>query len=66
MKYAELKQKTLSELYDLYGNLKKEQLNLRLTRENSENKDTSRQKKIRRDVARIQTLLNETKKKAQA
>lgn len=66
MKYAELKQKTVSELYDLYSNLKREQLNLRLTRENSENKDTSRQKKIRRDVARIQTLLNETKKKAQA
>ncbi len=61
MKFSELEQKTLSELYDLYGNLKKEQLNLRLM---AENKDTSRVRKIRRDVARIETCLNKMKKKA--
>ena len=61
MKFSELEQKTLSELYDLYSNLKKEQLNLRLM---AENKDTSRVRKIRRDVARIETCLNKMKKKA--
>ena len=61
MKFSEMEQKTLSELYDLYGNLKKEQLNLRLM---AENKDTSRVRKIRRDVARIETCLNKMKKKA--
>ena len=61
MKFSELEQKTLSELYDLYGNLKKEQLNLRLM---AENKDTSRVRKIRRNVARIETCLNIIKKKA--
>jgi ribosomal protein L29 len=61
MKFSELEQKTLSELYDLYSNLKKEQLNLRLM---AENKDTSRVRKIRRDVARIETCLNKLKKKA--
>ena len=61
MKFSELEQKTLSELYDLYGNLKKEQLNLRLM---TENNDTSRMRKIRRDVARIETRLNTLKKKA--
>lgn len=61
MNFSELQQKTLSELYDLYSNLKKEQLNLRLM---AENKDTSRVRKIRRDVARIETCLNIIKKKA--
>lgn len=61
MKFSEMEQKTLSELYDLYSNLKKEQLNLRLM---AENKDTSRVRKIRRDVARIETCLNKMKKKA--
>ncbi|HCU06786.1 MAG TPA: 50S ribosomal protein L29 [Holosporales bacterium] len=61
MKFSELEQKTLSELYDLYSNLKKEQLNLRLM---AETKDTSRVRKIRRDVARIETCLNKLKKKA--
>jgi len=61
MNFSELQQKTLSELYDLYSNLKKEQLNLRLM---AENKDTSRVRKIRRDVARIETCLNKMKKKA--
>lgn len=61
MKFSELEQKTLSELYDLYSNLKKEQLNLRLM---AENKDTSRVRKIRRDVARIETCLKKMKKKA--
>lgn len=58
MKFSELKEKTMSELYDLYSNLKKEQLNLRLM---SEKKDPSRNRKIRRDVARIETRLNEMK-----
>ncbi|PIZ33940.1 MAG: 50S ribosomal protein L29 [Alphaproteobacteria bacterium CG_4_10_14_0_8_um_filter_37_21] len=61
MNFSELQQKTLSELYDLYSNLKKEQLNLRLM---AENKDTSRVRKIRRNVARIETCLNIIKKKA--
>jgi large subunit ribosomal protein L29 len=62
MKYSELNQKTISELYDLYGNLKKEQLNLRLQRAAQGLQKTARIRQIRRDVARIETKLTALKK----
>ena len=62
MKYSEIDQKTVTELYDLYGNLKKEQLNLRLRRVTEGLKNTSRIRQIRRDVARIETKLTALKK----
>lgn len=62
MKYSELGQKTVPEMYDLYGNLKKEQLNLRLQSATSGFSNTARFKQIRRDVARIKTKLTALKK----
>ncbi len=62
MKFSELNEKNLSELYDLYGNLKKEQLNLRLQRATEGVKNTARFRRIRRDVARIETKLNAIRK----
>lgn len=64
MKFSEVDQKTVSELYDLYGNLKKEQLHLRLQRATVGFSNTSRFKQIRKDIARINTKLAALKKKA--
>lgn len=62
MKKTDFKQKSLSELYDLCGNLKKEQLNLRIQKATEGVKNTARTKQIRRDVARIKTQLAALKK----
>lgn len=61
MKYSELDQKNVSEMYDLYGNLKKEQLNLRLQGAIAGFKNTARLKQIRKDVARIKTKITALK-----
>jgi large subunit ribosomal protein L29 len=62
MKKTVLTQKSSAELYDLCGNLKKEQLNLRIQRATEGLKNTARIRQIRRDVARIKTQLAVLKK----
>ena len=62
MKKTDFKQKSLSELYDLYGNLKKEQLNLRVQKSTEGLKNSARVRVIRRDIARIKTQLAVMKK----
>lgn len=62
MKKTDFTQKKSSELYDLCGNLKKEQLNLRIQRATEGLKNTARIRQIRRDVARIKTQLAVLKK----
>jgi len=56
---AELRAKSATELKDELVELRKEEFNLRMQRGTGQLSDTSRFKKIRRDVARIKTILNE-------
>ncbi len=59
MKISELRGKTVDQLKELLVNLKKEAFNLRFQRTTGELENTSRVRQVRRDVARVKTLLNE-------
>lgn len=59
MKAAETRQKTDDELKDMLASLKKEQLNLRFQQASGQLENTARRKTVRRDIARILTVLNE-------
>ncbi len=61
MKYSELKQKSNEELVKQLDLNKKELMNLRFQKQLGELTDTSRLKKVKRDVARIKTLFNDSK-----
>jgi large subunit ribosomal protein L29 len=61
----DLRLKTPDQLRDDLTKLKKEQFNLRFQKATGQLEKTSRVRQIRRDVARIETILNE-KSKAQA
>jgi len=56
---AELRAKSATELKDELVELRKEEFGLRMKRGTGTLSDTSRFKKIRKDVARIKTILNE-------
>ena len=64
MKAQELSGKTPEQLKDMVASLKKEQFNLRFQVASGELQNTSRFREVRRDIARIRTALNQTKKKA--
>lgn len=59
---TELRAKSATELKDELVDLRKEEFNLRMQRGTGQLSNTSRFKKIRRDVARIKTILNEQSK----
>lgn len=59
MKYQEVSNKSVSELYDSLYNLKKELLNLRIQRSTGSVPNTAQIRKNRRDVARIKTHLTQ-------
>ncbi len=59
MKASELRQKTKEELNTMLGELSREQFNLRMQKGTGQLAKPDQMKKVRRDVARIQTLLNE-------
>jgi len=61
MKYDDINKKTISELYEMYGNLKKEQLNLRIQRSQQVLKNSAQMRHVRRDIARIRTKLTALK-----
>lgn len=61
MKYSELTSKTPSELNTLYNELKKETFNLRVQKKFNQLTNTARMRVCRRDVARINTRMNELK-----
>ena len=63
---TELRAKSATELKDELVDLRKEEFSLRMKRGTGSLADTSRFKKIRRDVARIKTILNEQAKSAAA
>jgi large subunit ribosomal protein L29 len=64
MDAKELRDKTPDELRDQLVALKKEAFNLRFQQATSQLENTARMRGVRRDVARVKTILNE--KAAQA
>ncbi len=64
MQASELRDKTPDELRDQLGALKKEAFNLRFQAATNQLENTARMRIVRRDVARVKTILNE--KAAQA
>lgn len=66
MKAAEIRAKKADELKDQLIALKKEQMNLRFQQVSGELQNTARFEQVRRDIARIQTVLNEQKNGAEA
>ncbi len=59
MKTSDLRPKTLDELKTQLADLKKEQFNLRFQKSSGQLENTARVRQVRRDIARIQTLLGE-------
>lgn len=57
MKAEDLRQKTDDELNDQLLDLKKEQFNLRFQSASGQLENTARVREVRRDIARIKTLL---------
>ncbi|RVV97131.1 50S ribosomal protein L29 [Mesobaculum littorinae] len=55
----ELRNKTPDELRDQLVSLKKEAFNLRFQQATSQLENTARMRTVRRDVARVKTILNE-------
>ena len=58
-KASDLRAKSKDELREELANLKKEQFNLRFQRAAGQLENTARVREIRRDVARIKTILGE-------
>ncbi|MFQ6016901.1 MAG: 50S ribosomal protein L29 [Kiloniellaceae bacterium] len=57
MKAADLRTRTADELKDTLTGLKKEQFNLRFQKASGQLENTARQRQVRRDIARIKTVL---------
>ncbi|MCA3441507.1 MAG: 50S ribosomal protein L29 [Rhodobacter sp.] len=66
MKADELKTKTPDQLRDSLVALKKEAFNLRFQQATGQLENTSRMRAVRRDVARIKTVLNQKAAEAAA
>ena len=58
MKTSEIKKLSITQLKKELNSFKKEQFNLRFQKINSQVKNTSRQKIVRRSIAKIKTFLN--------
>jgi large subunit ribosomal protein L29 len=65
-KADDVRAKSADELGTQLLNLKKEQFNLRFQRANGQAENTGRIRVLRRDIARIQTVLTEQQRAAQA
>jgi large subunit ribosomal protein L29 len=59
MNAAELREKTPDELRSQLESLKKEAFNLRFQQATGQLENTARMKVVRRDAARVKTILNE-------
>jgi large subunit ribosomal protein L29 len=64
MKIQDLRTKTPDQLRTELTALKKEAFNLRFRKAGGQLENTARVRQVRRDIARIQTLLNETARAA--
>ena len=63
-KADDFRAKSADELADQLAKLKKEQFNLRFQRANGQLEKTNRIRVVRKDIARIQTILMEQRRKA--
>jgi large subunit ribosomal protein L29 len=61
----DLRGQSRDELADSLTKLKKEQFNLRFQRANGQLENTSRVRTVRREIARIETVMGEQRRKAQ-
>ncbi|HNW82835.1 MAG TPA: 50S ribosomal protein L29 [bacterium] len=61
MKISELREKTVAELNDKLMSFKEEQFNLRMQKSMGQLEKSSRILEIKRDIARIKTLITEKK-----
>ncbi|MGB9797543.1 MAG: 50S ribosomal protein L29 [bacterium] len=59
MKAAELREKTNEELLQLYTEMKQELFNLRIQRETKQLANPKRMRMVRKEIARILTILRE-------
>ena len=59
MKAADVRNKTADELQTQLGNLHKEAFNLRFQKAGGQLQKTARARQVRRDIARIKTVLGE-------
>ncbi|MCK7612240.1 50S ribosomal protein L29 [Roseibium sediminicola] len=66
MKATDVRAKTLDELRTDLEGLKKEQFNLRFQKATGQLENTARVRQIRRDIARIQTIMREKRVSANA
>ena len=62
IKAAELRQKKADELLRMLGDMRREQFNLRMQQGTGQLARSSQVRSVRRDIARIQTILNERKR----
>ncbi|MBL8671821.1 MAG: 50S ribosomal protein L29 [Alphaproteobacteria bacterium] len=63
---ADVRTKTADELGDQLAQLRKEQFNLRFQRASGQLENTARVRQVRRDIARIKTILAERAQAARA
>lgn len=63
-KADEFRAKTSDELSEQLAKLKKEQFNLRFQRANGQLEKTNRIREIRKEIARIETVVTERRRKA--
>jgi large subunit ribosomal protein L29 len=54
---SDMRAKSPDELRELLGNLRKEQFNLRFRKASGQLENTARVRQVRRDIARIKTIL---------
>jgi large subunit ribosomal protein L29 len=66
MNADELRQKTPDQLRDQLVALKKEAFNLRFQKATNQTENTARMRQVRRDAARVKTVLNEKAREAAA
>ena len=64
MKAADLRLKSDDELKDSLLGLRKEQFNLRFQKASGQLENTARVRQVRRDIARIKTVLRDKQQKA--
>jgi large subunit ribosomal protein L29 len=64
MKFDEMKNLTISELYQKTVDLKKEAMNMRILNASGQQTNMNRMRGIRKDVARIKTRINQLKQSA--
>ena len=62
MKVSELREKTLAELQEKLLSYKEEQFNLRMQKGMGQMENNSRAVSIKKDIARIKTMITEKKK----